>query len=44
MDYRDVTHIDFKTKRCTNPLMPSYAHRDEEKNAIEIGEVFGSKP
>lgn len=29
MDYRDVTHIDFKTKRHTNPLSPIYIIRDE---------------
>ena len=24
MDYRDVTHVDFKTKRSVNPLNPTY--------------------
>ena len=30
MDYRDVTHVDFKTKRTTDPLNPVYIHRNEE--------------
>ena len=44
MDYRDVTHIDFKTKRSTNPLNPVYLIRDEDKKVCEIGDVVGSKP
>mmetsp|Transcript_9374 Transcript_9374/g.14265 ORF Transcript_9374/g.14265 Transcript_9374/m.14265 type:complete len:122 (+) Transcript_9374:652-1017(+) len=44
MDYRDVTHCDFKTKRSTNPLMPSYMIRDEEDKLCDIGDVKGSKP
>lgn len=34
MDYRDVTHADFKTKRSTNPLNPEYVHRDENNQKI----------
>jgi hypothetical protein len=30
MDYRDVTNVDFKTKRTTNPLNPVYVHREED--------------
>ena len=30
IDYRDVTHCDFKTKRSTNPLSPTYPHRDDD--------------
>lgn len=44
LDYRDVTDVDFKSKRSTNPLMPSYVHRDEDKKICEIGDVRGSKP
>ena len=44
MCYRDVTHVDFKTKRSTNPLNPTYVHRDEEKKLVEIGAVQGSIP
>jgi hypothetical protein len=44
MDYRDVTHIDFKTKRHTNPLMPTYIVRDDDDNKIDIGKVLGSEP
>jgi hypothetical protein len=42
MDYRDVTHVDFKTKREVNPLAPSYKHRDEDGKVCDIGAVFGS--
>ena len=42
MNYRDVTHTGFMTKRETNPLMPTYTIRDEDKKMIEIGSVFGS--
>lgn len=44
IDYRDVTHCDFKTKRSTNPLSPTYAHRDEDGTLKEIGQVKGSYP
>ena len=44
MDYRDVTHIDFKTSRHTNPLQPVYIARDEDNNKIALGAVRGSKP
>ena len=46
MDYRDVTNVDFKTTRSTNPLEPTYIIRDETKNMeiCEIGRVPGSQP
>lgn len=44
MDYRDVTHIDFKTSRLVNPLEPSYVVRDDKNQKMEIGQVGGSKP
>lgn len=44
MDYRDVTHTDFKTSRFTNPLQPTYVARDDKNQKVEIGEVGGSKP
>lgn len=37
MDYRDVTNCDFKSTRVTNPLMPTYVVRDENKAIAEIG-------
>ena len=38
MDYRDVTHDYFKTRRTTNPLQPTYKCRIEEgKDPVEIG-------
>ena len=42
MDYRDVTHTDFRTTRHTNPLMPTYVARDEDDNKIELGKIPGS--
>jgi len=27
INYRDVTHADFKSTRCTNPLVPTYLCR-----------------
>jgi hypothetical protein len=30
IDYRDVTNVDFKSKRITNPLQPTYVHREED--------------
>lgn len=44
MNYRDVTHDYFKTTRSTNPLIPTYVHRDEDGNKIEIGPVQGCIP
>lgn len=44
MDYRDVTHIDFKTSRHINPLVPTYITRDDKKQKVEIGKVMGSEP
>ena len=44
MDYRDVTNVHFKTKRQTNPLMPTYAARDEAGTLTTIGLVPGSQP
>ena len=45
MDYRDVTNVDFKTSRITNPLEPTYIIRDETNNMekCEIGRVAGSQ-
>jgi hypothetical protein len=44
MDYRDVTNVDFRSTRVTNPLDPTYVVRDETKNMeiCEIGRVQGS--
>ena len=44
MNYRDVTHADFKTKRSTNPLNPTYVVRDEDDKVISIGEIERNKP
>jgi len=37
MNYRDVTHDQFKTKRSTNPLTPSYVVKDEDGKDVTIG-------
>jgi hypothetical protein len=39
MNYRDVTHADFKSKRSTNPLNPEYVVRDDNNQQIKIGEI-----
>jgi len=40
MDYRDVTHDYFKSRRTTNPLQPTYNCRIEEgKDPVEIGKI-----
>lgn len=44
MDYKDVTHCDFKTKRSVNPLNPTYVHRNDDGSITEIGPVPGSIP
>ena len=44
INYRDVTHADFKSTRTTNPLMPTYLHKVEDNKVCEIGPVFGSTP
>ena len=44
MDYRDVTHDYFKSRRTTNPLNPTYTFRIEEgKEAVEIGQIERNK-
>ena len=37
MDYRDVTNTQFKSKRDTNPLMPTYTVRDDDNKPVQIG-------
>ena len=44
INYRDVTHADFKTKRSTSPLNPSYVVRNDQGNIEEIGAIEGNKP
>lgn len=43
LNYRDVTHTDFKSSRSTNPLNPTYAHRDEDGGLTQIGEIDKKK-
>lgn len=43
-DYTDVTKQERKSKRCSNPLDPTYTVADEGGKTCEIGSVFGSKP
>ena len=43
-DYTDVTKIERKSKRCSNPLDPTYTITDESGQHVEIGAVAGSKP
>ena len=40
----DVTRAEFKTKRTTNPLNPSYVVRDEDGKVSTVGEIEGCKP
>lgn len=42
IDYNDVSAKASGSKRCTNPLMPTYTIRDEGNNVCEIGPVHGS--
>jgi len=44
MDYRDVTNVDFRSTRVTNPLMPTYLHRgdDDKKTVGQIGTIIGN--
>lgn len=44
MDYRDVTDVDFKSKRRIDPLMPTYTIRDDDNKPCQIGHVNGSTP
>jgi hypothetical protein len=44
MDYRDVTNVDFKSSRTTNPLVPTYLVKDEDSKFVEIGDIFKNKP
>ena len=44
IDYRDVTHAHFKTKRHCDPLNPSYKVRDEDGQVIDIGQIDGNAP
>ncbi len=43
-DYNDVTKIERKSKRCSNPLDPTYTVTDENGKSCEIGQVDGSRP
>jgi len=43
-DYSDVTKMERKSKRCSNPLEPTYTVMDEDNKATTIGVVDGSKP
>ena len=44
MNYRDVTHTNFVSKRHIDPLMPSYVVRDLDNKPTTIGDVDGSHP
>lgn len=37
LNFRDVTHQDFKSRRSTNPLSPIYMHRFEGGILKELG-------
>jgi hypothetical protein len=43
-NYRDVTHAEFKSKRTTDPLNPTYTVRDEEGKRSTIGKIEGNMP
>ena len=44
LDYRDVTQVGFKSTRVTDPLMPKYLVRDEDKGYFEVGPIKGNAP
>ena len=44
MNYRDVTHSEFKTKRSTNPLEPNYRMKFLDGSQIKFGPIEGNKP
>lgn len=39
INYRDVTHDQFKSQRTTNPLEPSYIVRNEHGSTETIGKI-----
>jgi hypothetical protein len=39
INYRDVTHSDFRTKRSTNPLNPEYTVRNDDGSTEIIGRI-----
>ena len=45
-DYRDVTKMERKSKRCSNPLTPTYVFVDKDGQETKIGhfDVTGSRP
>ena len=43
-DYTDVTKIERKSKRCSNPLDPTYRVIDENGKGYDVGRVEGSMP
>jgi len=42
IDYRDVTNVEFKSKRHTNPLNPTYKVRDEDDRVVHAGPILGN--
>ena len=44
MDYRDVTHNEFKTRRSTNPLEPNYRMKFLDGTNVKFGPIEGNKP
>ena len=44
MDYRDVTHTEFQTKRSTNPLDPFYKMNFVDGSKVKFGPIEGNKP
>lgn len=39
-----MTNVDFKTKRHTNPLNPTYKVRDEDNKVVHAGPILGNQP
>ena len=39
-----MTKIERKSKRCSNPLDPTYTVIDEDGKPTTIGQVYGGKP
>jgi hypothetical protein len=44
MDYRDVTHTEFQTKRNTNPLNPFYTMNFVDGTKVKFGPIEKNRP
>lgn len=44
LNYKDVTHCEFKTKRSTNPLEPVYHLEYPTGEKVSVGSIDGNRP